>query len=183
MTEKDLLKLTKASGTMKEQLDKMPEVQLQLADGSLYSLSGKIDAVSGVINQSTGSVSMRAIFPNKDHILRSGGMGNIVFPYEMTGIISIPQSATVEIQDKQFVYLVDNENKVRNTEIEISPLHDGKTYFVTGGLKPGDKIVVEGVQKLRDGQQIVPITPEQRKEKYEKALKDQNEGNIQTAFK
>ena len=183
MTEKDLLKLTRETGTLKDQLAKMPEVQLQLADGSMYPISGKIDAISGVINQSTGSVSMRAIFSNKDHILRSGGMGNIMFPYEMEDIISIPQTSTVEIQDKQFVYVVGSDNKVQNTEITVSPLNDGKNYYVTGGLKPGDKIVVEGVQKLHDGQEIVPITPQQRREKYDNALKDQNEGNIQTAFK
>ena len=72
MTEKELLQLTKAGGTLKEQLDKMPAVQLQLADGTMLEETGKIDAVSGVIDQSTGSVSMRAVFPNDKRILRSG---------------------------------------------------------------------------------------------------------------
>ena len=135
-----------------------------------------------MIDQSTGSVSMRAIFPNTDNILRSGGSGSVVFPYTMENIMIIPQSATVEIQDKKFVFVLQADNKVKNTEVTISSLNDGKNYIVTNGLKSGDKIVIEGVQKVRDGQEIVPLTPEQQKAKYDQALKDQKEGNLQTAF-
>lgn len=182
MTEKELLRLTKAGGTLKEQLEKMPAVKLQLSDGSLYHAEGRIDAVSGVIDQSTGSVSMRAVFSNDKNILRSGGTGNIVFPYAMDNIIMIPQSATIEIQDKKFVFVLQPDNTVKNTEIQISNLDDGKSYLVTNGLKSGDKIVIEGVQKLKDGQAIEPITPEQQRAKYDQALKDQHEGNLKTAF-
>ena len=182
MTEKELLALTKAGGTLKEQLEKMPAVRLQLADGSIYHHEGKIDAVSGVIDQSTGSVSMRAIFSNEGNVLRSGGTGNIIFPYTMNDIITIPQSATVEIQDKKFVFVLQSDNTVKNTEIKVSYLNDGKNYLVTNGLKSGDKIVVEGVQILKDGQEIQPITREQQKAKFEQALKDQHDGNLQTAF-
>lgn len=182
MTEKELLALTKAGGTLKEQLEKMPAVRLQLADGSTYHHEGKIDAVSGVIDQSTGSVSMRAIFSNEGNVLRSGGTGNIIFPYTMNDIITIPQSATVEIQDKKFVFVLQSDNTVKNTEIKVSNLDDGKNYLVTNGLKSGDKIVVEGVQILKDGQEIQPITREQQKAKYDQALKDQHDGNLQTAF-
>ena len=182
MTEKELLQLTKAGGTLKEQLDKMPAVQLQLADGTMLEEKGKIDAVSGVIDQSTGSVSMRAVFPNDKKILRSGGTGNIIFPYTMDGIIMIPQSATVEIQDKKFVYVLQSDNTIKNTEIQISPLSDGQTYLVTKGLKGGDKIVIEGVQSLHDGQEITPITKAEQDAKFQQAMKDQNEGNLKTAF-
>lgn len=182
MTEKELLVLTKAGGTLKEQLEKMPAVKLKLSDDSIYEADGKIDAVSGVIDQSTGSVSMRAIFSNSNNILRSGGTGNVIFPYTMDGIILIPQSSTVEIQDKKFVFVVQPDNTVKNTEITISSLNDGKHYLVTGGLKSGDKIVIEGVQKLKDGQAIQPITPEQQVAKYQQALKDQHDGNLKTAF-
>lgn len=182
MTEKQLLNLTRAGGTLKEQLEKMPAVQLQLADGSIYNEKGKIDAVSGVIDQTTGSVSMRAIFPNKQNILRSGGMANVVFPYTMENVILIPQSATQEIQDKKFVYVLQGDNTLKHTEVKISNLNDGKHYIVTGGLKDGDKIVVEGIQNLQDGQKITPITPAEREAKYQQALKDQREGNFATAF-
>ena len=182
MTEKQLLDLTRAGGTLKEQLEKMPAVKLQLADGTMYDAEGKIDAVSGVIDQTTGSVSMRAIFPNKQNILRSGGMANVVFPYTMSEIILIPQTATQEIQDKKFVYVLQPDSTLKHTEIQISNLNDGKNYIVTGGLKEGDQIVVEGVQTLQDGQKISPITVAQKEAKYQQALQDQCDGNIQTAF-
>lgn len=182
LTEKELLALTKAGGTLKEQLEKMPAVQLELADGSMYSEKGKVDAVSGVIDQTTGSVSMRAIFPNKSNVLRSGGMANVVFPYTMENVLLVPQSATVEIQDKKFVYVLQPDSTVKYTEIQISNLNDGKSYIVLGGLKSGDKIAVEGVTRLNDGMKITPITPAQKEAKYRQALKDQKEGNLATAF-
>lgn len=182
MTEKQLLDLTRADGTLKEQLEKMPAVKLQLADGTMYDAEGKIDAVSGVIDQTTGSVSMRAIFPNKQNILRSGGMANVIFPYTMDNIILIPQTATQEIQDKKFVYVLQSDSTLKHTEIQISNLNDGKNYIVTGGLKEGDQIVVEGVQTLQDGQKISPITVAQKEAKYQQALQDQRDGNFQTAF-
>ena len=182
MTEKELLNLTRAGGSLKEQLEKMPAVQLQLADGTIYEYEGKIDAVSGVIDQTTGSVSMRAIFPNTKNVLRSGGMANVIFPYTIENIIVIPQNVTVEIQDKKFVYVVQSDNTVKYTEIQISSLNDGKNFLVTGGLKSGDKIVTEGVQTLRDGMTITPITQAQKVAKYQQALKDQREGNLETAF-
>lgn len=182
LTEKELLALTKAGGTLKEQLEKMPEVQLELSDGSIYAEKGKIDAVSGVIDQTTGSVSMRATFPNKQNILRSGGMANVIFPYTMENVLLVPQSATVDIQDKKFVYVLQPDSTVKYTEIQISNLNDGKNYIVLDGLKSGDKIAVEGVTRLNDGMKITPITAAQKEAKYQQALKDQREGNIASAF-
>lgn len=182
MTEKELLNLTRAGGTLKEQLEKMPAVKLELADGSMYEFEGKIDAVSGVIDQSTGSVSMRAIFPNTKNVLRSGGMANVIFPYTIPNAILVPQNATVEIQDKKFVYVLQPDSTVKYTEIQISPMNDGKNFIVTNGLKANDKIVIEGVQQLSDGRKIVPITKAQQVAKFQQALKDQREGNLATAF-
>ena len=182
MTEKQLLEMTKTGLSLKEQLESMPEVSLQLADGSIYSEKGRIDAVSGVIDQTTGSVSMRAIFPNNNNVLRSGGMANIIFPYVMENIIIIPQYATQEIQDKKFVYVLQPDSTLKHTEVAISNLNDGKNYIVVGGLKAGQQIVVEGVQNLQEGQKIVPISQEQREAKYQMHLKDQKEGNLATAF-
>lgn len=182
MTEKQLLEMTRTGETLKEQLAKLPAVNLQLADGSMYGEPGKIDAVSGVIDQTTGSVSLRAVFPNSQSILRSGGTGNVVFPYAMDNVIVIPQNATVDIQDKKFVYVLQADNTVKYTEIKVSHLDDGRTYLVTEGLKAGDKIVVEGVQALKDGQQITPITRAESEAKFQQAMKDQREGNLATAF-
>ncbi len=183
MTEKELLELTRAGGTLQEQLAKMPAVKLQLADGSIYEEEGRIDAVSGVIDATTGSASMRAVFPNSKNILRSGGTGNIIFPYEMENIIIIPQSATQEIQDKKFVYVLQADNTVKHTEISIFNLDNGKDYIVTNGLKSGDQIIIEGIQTVQDNMKITPITAEQKEAKYQQALQDQRDGNIESAFK
>ena len=170
MTEKDLLAMTKSGKGLKEEMNQMPVVQLQLIDGTTYNADGKIDAITGVIDQSTGSVSMRAIFPNKEHILRSGGTANVIFPYTENDMISIPQSATVDIQDKKFVYVVQPDGTVKYTEIKIYNLDNGKDYLVTSGLKPGDKIVIEGVQSLKDGDKIKPITAAQKEAIYKQNL-------------
>jgi len=179
MTERQLLSQIREGGSIKEILERMPDVQLQLIDGTMYADSGRVETISGVIDQTTGSVTMRALFPNKHNVLRSGSTGNVVFPNPMTDVIMIPQSATTEIQDKKFVFVLQPDNTLKNTEIKVFKLNDGKYYYVTEGLKAGDKVVMEGVQNLRD---ITPITPAEKEAEYQKALKDQKEGNIQTAF-
>ena len=182
MTERQLLSQIREGGSTKEILEKMPDVQLQLIDGTMYADSGRVETISGVIDQTTGSVTMRALFPNKHNVLRSGSTGNVVFPNPLHDVIMIPQSATTEIQDKQFVFVLQPDNTLKNTEVKVFSLDDGKYYYVTEGLKAGEKIVIEGVQNLKDGQSITPITPAEKEAEYQKALKDQKEGNIQTAF-
>ena len=182
MTERQLLSMVREGGTTKEILAKLASIQLQLIDGSIYPDSGRVATISGVIDPTTGSVSMRALFPNSHNILRSNSTGNVIFPNPMQSVIMIPQSATTEIQDKRFVYVVQADNTVKNTEVKTFTLDDGKNFFVTAGLKQGDKIVIEGVQALSDGQAITPITPAEKEAAYQKALQDQRDGNIQTAF-
>lgn len=172
MTERDLLALVRQGGTIKEILEKMPLVELQLADGTVYTEKGKIETLSGVIEQSTGSVSVRATFPNDKNILRSGGTGSVMLPYTQENILIIPQKATFEIQDKKFVYLLTDSSTVKSIEIGIFNLNNGQSYVVTSGLKPGDKIVIEGVAALRDGMPIKPITPEESAAKV-KAMSQQ----------
>lgn len=182
MTERQLLSLIRDGGSTNEILAKLPSVQLQLIDGTMYADSGRVETISGVIDETTGSVTMRALFPNAHNLLRSGSTGNVVFPNKLENIIMIPQSATTEIQDKKFVFVLKDDNTIANTEIKIFSLNDGKYYYVTDGLKAGDKIVIEGVQNLKDGQTITPITPAEKQAAYQKALQDQRDGNIQTAF-
>ncbi|EJX03127.1 multidrug resistance protein, AcrA/AcrE family [gut metagenome] len=182
MTERELLAQIRQGGSIHEILQQMPNVQLQLIDGTLYPDSGRVETISGVIDQATGSVTMRALFPNPNNILRSGSTGKVVFHNPLHNIIMIPQSATVEIQDKKFVFVLQADNTLKNTEIKVFTLDDGKYYYVTEGLKAGDKIVLEGVQNLKDGQAITPITPADKEAAYKQALKDQEEGNFQTAF-
>ena len=94
-------------------------------------------------------------------MLRSGGTGVVKIPSQLSGALVIPQKATYEIQDKKFVYKVQADSAVRNVEIGIFKLDDGKNYVVTSGLKPGDRVVTEGVGTLRNGIRIKPIIPEQ----------------------
>lgn len=172
MTEKQLLEMTRESGNVQAAISRMPGVQLQLADGSIYNMPGKIETASGMIDQSTGSVSMRATFQNPNRILRSGGTGQILIPSNNSVAISVPQKATFEIQDKKFVYVVDNASKVKAKEITVDSQNDGTNYIVTKGLNVGERIVVDGVSTLKNDMQIKPITPAQADAIRRKAEKE-----------
>ena len=114
--------------------------------------------VSGVIDNNTGSSSVRALFANPEGVLRSGATGQIILPNLKDGVIVIPQKATFELQDKRFAYVVNDSNKVVSTPITVENISDGKTFVVTSGLKAGDRIAVEGVgTKLSDGLVINPV--------------------------
>lgn len=168
MTEKDLLEMTKTAGGLHAAISEYPPVQLQLADGTTYAHQGRVATVSGVIDTSTGSVSMRADFPNPEHLLKSGGAGSIIVPHTSTNAIIIPQDAVVQVQDKNFVYVVGQNNKVKYTPVTINSHNDGKNYIIDSGLKAGDRIVVNGVSTLKDGMEIKPITEAQYAEKLKK---------------
>lgn len=171
LTEKELLKLIRKDNGEKDVIESFPGVQLQLADASLYDQTGKIETISGMIDPSTGSVTLRASFPNQNKLLRSGGTGAVLIPYKMENVITVPQRATYEVQDKKFVYVLQPDNTIKNTEIQVFNVDNGKDYVVTSGLKAGDKIVVENVSTLKDGQAIEPITQEQSQQNFEQALK------------
>lgn len=157
-TEKEVLDLTDGGRQpLQLALKQMPEVSLKLANGSVYPYKGKIVSVSGVINPSTGAATVKAIFPNKNEMLHSGNTGEIMIPHLNANSIQIPQKATFEVQDMKFVYVVDKENKIHSTPIQISDLNDGQNYIVTGGLEPGQTIVVEGIGvSAKDGIEIKP---------------------------
>lgn len=168
MTEKDMLEMTKTKGGMHAAINEYPAVKLQLADGTTYGHDGKVAAVSGVIDQATGSVSFRADFPNPDHLLKSGGSGYIIVPHTSANAIVIPQEAVAQVQDRYFVYVVGKDNKVKYTNVTVDPDNDGKNYIIESGLKVGDRIVVKGINTLKDGMSITPITEAQYEEKLKK---------------
>lgn len=168
MTEKDLLDMTKEKGGIHAAISEYPPVKLQLADGTTYNHEGKVAAVSGVIDQSTGSVSMRADFPNPEQLLKSGGSGYIVVSHASSNAIVVPQDAVAQVQDRYFVYVLGKDNKVKYTSVTINPDNDGKNYIIESGLKAGDRIVVQGITTLKDGMQITPITEAQYQEKLKK---------------
>ena len=164
-------------------LASIPSVKLQLADGSIYPLEGTVTKMSGVIDQATGSVQLIAAFANPEKTLKSGATGNIIIPRQDTGAIIIPQTAVSEVQNKKFVYLLGKDNKVVYSEIQVDPQNDGNNYVVTEGLKTGDKYVTNGIAKLSDGIEIVPITPERYQQKINEQAKAMTAGEIVDAMK
>lgn len=161
MSETDFLYFSKAANQSPDSLSSsslgtlLPEATLFLADGMEYSEKGMIDAISGQINRSTGSISLRASFPNSKDLMRSGNTGTIKIMETRKNVILVPQEVTTNIQDKVFVYLLDNENKVQLKEIKTEGSTD-KKFIVSEGLKPGDRIVKTGFNKLSEGTIVVP---------------------------
>lgn len=111
---------------------------------------------SGLISTETGAATFKAVFKNPDGILRSGSSALVRIPKVYNNVIVVPQSATYELQDKRFIYVVGSENKVASKEIAYIPTDDGKSFIVTDGLKQGDRIVTQGILSLREGSTIVP---------------------------
>lgn len=160
LTERDLLNLSKGGEqTVDGAIASMPEVTLRLADGSTYPVPGKVATVSGIIDTSTGAATVRALFDNTNGLLRSGSTGTIVFPQNQSDVIVIPQKATYELQDRRFVYVVGDSNKLVATPIEVTAVSDGQSFVVNSGLEPGQRIVIEGVgtQNVRPGVVINPV--------------------------
>ena len=183
MTEKDMLAMSKADGGLKSAIEQFPPVKLQLIDGTMYGYDGRVAAISGVIDQATGSVQLKAHFPNPESLLKSGGSGTIIVPRSSEGAIIIPQSVVSEVQNKKFVYVLNDSNKVVYTEITVAPQNDGNNFIVTGGLNVGDKYVTNGITKLSDQMEIVPITPERYQQKIQEQAKAMSAGDIVGAMK
>ncbi|MDE7386450.1 MAG: efflux RND transporter periplasmic adaptor subunit [Muribaculaceae bacterium] len=159
LNEKDMLKLTNnGEFSLAQRINEMPLVDLRLADGTIYPTKGKVATVSGVIDNTTGTSTVRALFNNSNGLLRSGSTGQIMIPATQDEVIIIPQKATFEQQDQRFVFIVDENNTLVPTHITVAPENDGKNFVVTSGLSVGDRIPVEGVgSKLRPGMQIQPV--------------------------
>ena len=143
MTENQLLGLIRRYGSKEEALKQMPE----------------IETISGVIDRNTGTVSLRAVFPNREGLLHSGGAGNVIVPTEKAGALVIPQAATFEVQDKVFAYKVV-DGKTQSAPVQVTRVNGGQEYIVESGLQPGDVIVAEGVGLLREGTEIKTINGE-----------------------
>ena len=169
LNEKEVMELVRKEGSLQAAIATMPAVKLQLADGTIYGSEGKVVKASGVVDATTGSVSLIAAFPNPQKLIKSGGSGKIVMPYQATGAIIIPQDACVEVQDKYFVYKVGKDNKVKYSEITIDTQNDGQNYIVTSGLSKGERIVVYGVNMLQEGMEIKPISEADYAKKMKKA--------------
>lgn len=153
MTESQVLSLSRQFGSLDNVLKNMPDLELQLSDGTIYSEKGRIEAISGIIDPTTGAVAVRAKFPNRSRLLLSGGSGNVILPHQQSDCIVIPQSATYEVQDKVYAYKYEN-GVAKSHIISVFEISNGKEYVVQSGLAAGDTLVVEGVGLLKDGTEL-----------------------------
>lgn len=144
-----------AGNSIGDKIKKLPPVTLLLADNSAYPQTGKIDMVDGQFDKTTGAITVRAKFSNPHKTLRSGNTGKIRLGMEHDDAILVPQSATVEMQDKVFVFTVNKENKVAKMPITVIG-KSGVNYLIKDGVKAGDQIVLSGIDKLQEGQLIQP---------------------------
>ncbi len=131
----------------------LPEVTLILADGHEYGEKGKVDMVNGQVNRNTGSISLRASFPNSQDVMRSGNTGTVKLRETKAHVILIPQEMTTAIQDKTFVYLVDQDDKVKLQSIQLDGV-SGTNYIVSEGLQIGDRVIKTGFDKLTEGMYV-----------------------------
>jgi membrane fusion protein (multidrug efflux system) len=157
LSETDFLKFKNEypGNTMAEKVSHMPPVELILADGSVYPEKGKVEIVSGQFSNGTGSIPFRAGFLNKNGMLRSGNTGKIRIRSVTPSGIVIPQESTFELQEKVFVFLLGDSNKISSVPVDIAG-RSGNYYLVDRGVKAGDRIVYAGVDRLRDGAVIQP---------------------------
>lgn len=157
MSETDFLQFKNetAGNTIADKVKQMPPVDLVLSDNSVYPQKGKIETMQGQFDKNIGTISFRATFPNTAGLLRSGNTGKIRIPEEFAAALVVPQSATFELQDKVFVFVVADSNKVASKPITVAG-KSGAYYFVEKGVKAGDRIVYTGLDRLQDGAVITP---------------------------
>lgn len=158
INEKDLLNFfTNATGkTLQEKLATFPSVTLLLPNGSEFAQKGRIETIGGLINQQTGSISLRATFSNPTGLIRSGSSALVRMPETLDTAILVPQKATYQVQGKLFIYRVGPGDSLKSVALKVNANTTDHSYVVEQGLKPGDRIVIEGITNLREGLQIKP---------------------------
>lgn len=153
ITENHSLDLIRQYGSIGQFIRQAPEVSLRLSNGSEYPLAGHVDAVSGSVDTSTGSVNMRASFPNPSRLLHNGGSATVLLPTRLHNCIVVPQEATYELQNKTFVYRVVG-GKTKATPVEVRKQNNGREYIISNGLNVGDTIIAEGAGLVKEGVEI-----------------------------
>lgn len=153
MAENQMLDLIQRYGSLEEARTKMPDVTLRMGNGAMYDQTGRIDAISGTVDEGTGAVRLRAVFPNPGHLLRSGGSASVIVPTRYDDCILIPQTATYELQNRIFVWKVV-DGVTQSAPITVYKYNDGNNYIVESGLAVGDVIVAEGAGLLHEGIRI-----------------------------
>lgn len=128
-------------------------VKLRMANGEHFALEGKVETIEADFNNETGNIAFRATFANPKSILRHGETGDILMPTKLKNALIIPQKATFEVLDKKFVYVIDKNNQVRSREIVIKSEMQ-HIYVVGKGIEEGDKVLIEGLRKVKNGDKI-----------------------------
>ena len=154
ITENQFLELTRKAGSAEKAVKEMPAVKLQLVDGSMYESTGTVETASGVVDRSTGSIQLRAVFDNAAHLLHSGSTGNVIVPIEYKDVLTVPAAGVVQTQDKYKVYVVDKEGVAHSKIINVMAQNNGKQFIVTEGLDEGMEIVAEGASMVKEDQKV-----------------------------
>lgn len=141
--------------TPAERIKHLPQVELLLSDNAVYSQKGRVDMIDGQFDKTTGAITLRASFPNAEGTLRSGNTGKLRLGLSHAAAILVPQAATIEMQDKVFVFVLNKDNKVTKTGVEVMG-KSGNNYLVKSGINSGDQIVLSGLDRLQEGQAIRP---------------------------
>ena len=136
-------------------LSQMPDVTFVMKNGTEYPHKGRITSLTGVVDAATGSLGVKATFPNPDGHLFSGVQGTVVLPYKQEGVIVIPQNALIHIQNQSVVYKVQPDSTAIAFSVDVVPTGDGKNVIVTKGLTVGEKIVTEGANNVKEGQKVL----------------------------
>lgn len=160
LTENQVTELMEQYGSLDVFVDSMPDVGLRMSNGGMYVENGRISAVSGIVMAGTGTVTVRADFPNEKRLLRAGGSGTVIVPSNREHCIVVPQEATYELQDKTFVYKVV-DGKAQSVPVTLFRLNNGKEYIVESGLQVGNVIIAEGAGLVKEG---AVVNPQNRKE-------------------
>ena len=132
-----------------------PEVSFIMKNGTEYDQKGKITRATGVVNASTGTISLKATFANPKGQLYSGMQGSVVLPMKEDSVMVIPQEAVVKLQDRQQVYKVQPDSTVTSVEVTTQDIFDGEHYIALSGLNVGDRIVTVGANNLHEGQRVL----------------------------
>ncbi|WP_207532765.1 efflux RND transporter periplasmic adaptor subunit [Desertivirga arenae] len=147
--------LSYSRGIKSDPSSKFHKVGLSLADGTLFPGEGKIETSESEFQENTGTIAFRARFNNTHKLLKHGASGKVRLPNILRNAIIIPEKAVLEIQDKNYLFIVDNNNTVKMTPfIPLKRFDD--FYIVDSGIKKGDRIVYEGIQNIKDGTRIQP---------------------------
>lgn len=157
MTEAQLLEKIREAGSAEAAIKAMPAVRLQLIDGSEYDQAGVIETASGVVDQGTGSVSLRAVFNNPNGLLHTGSTGNVIIPVQMKNHIIVPAAAVKQLQTVHQVFKVvqkDGQRVAEAVNITVSPYNTGKEFIVLSGLKAGEEIIAEGAALVKEGAMV-----------------------------